>query len=627
MLGPIAAGRPGTPAEQATGWAPDLGSLRLLGGGRTVALLRPDATVLWWCAPEFDDPPLCWQLLDPDGGLAAFSGTELVESDPAPAGSSTRTLLRGEGGVVEVRDALLDTGSGVALVRLVRPRSRAQGQPPGDQVPAYAEHVLRLGGSDRPTVQWTVDGTLARGSCAARGRDRPVLVRADRHELRDGVLHSTVRLSPDGWSALVVAVDGDPGADAASLAEQVERRDSHERDRLARAHLPRPHPDRARDALAVLRACTYRPNGAVVAAPTTSLPEAPGHDRQYDYRYTWLRDASLSTAVAALLGQHDDARRYLQMVNRSWADRDLLDTPVLDVRGEPVPAPHEVPGVRGWAGSVPVRVGNVARDQRQYDAVGLLAEAVSVYVQAGGTLDRATWRLVSGLADQVAAGEPERVQDSNGIWELPGRRQLVDGDIGRWLVLDRALWVARGWRPWTRRRHWRAARDVIGQRLLSLFDERGTLPHSYDGEDGTPDASALMAVASACWAATTPAPAGSSTTCWPGSEPGRSCTASRRRRTARGSRAPSCRCRSWPSPPWPPSAGSTRPRSGWTSCAPPSRACSPRRWTRGPGASSATLRWSGATPSWPAPSTSSTPRCAATAGAPPASGPGGCAAT
>ncbi len=495
MLGPIAAGRPGTPAEQATGWAPDLGSLRLLGGGRTVALLRPDATVLWWCAPEFDDPPLCWQLLDPDGGLAAFSGTELVESDPAPAGSSTRTLLRGEGGVVEVRDALLDTGSGVALVRLVRPRSRAQGQPPGDQVPAYAEHVLRLGGSDRPTVQWTVDGTLARGSCAARGRDRPVLVRADRHELRDGVLHSTVRLSPDGWSALVVAVDGDPGADAASLAEQVERRDSHERDRLARAHLPRPHPDRARDALAVLRACTYRPNGAVVAAPTTSLPEAPGHDRQYDYRYTWLRDASLSTAVAALLGQHDDARRYLQMVNRSWADRDLLDTPVLDVRGEPVPAPHEVPGVRGWAGSVPVRVGNVARDQRQYDAVGLLAEAVSVYVQAGGTLDRATWRLVSGLADQVAAGEPERVQDSNGIWELPGRRQLVDGDIGRWLVLDRALWVARGWRPWTRRRHWRAARDVIGQRLLSLFDERGTLPHSYDGEDGTPDASALMAVA------------------------------------------------------------------------------------------------------------------------------------
>jgi hypothetical protein len=99
--------------QRAPRWAPDLGAARLVGNGRTVAMLRPDATVDWWCAPTFDDPPLCWQLLDPDGGVATFPGLALVEADSAPAGSSTRTLLRAPAGLlVEVWDALLDAGSG-----------------------------------------------------------------------------------------------------------------------------------------------------------------------------------------------------------------------------------------------------------------------------------------------------------------------------------------------------------------------------------------------------------------------------------------------------------------------------------------------------------------------------------
>ncbi|MCA1835004.1 MAG: glycoside hydrolase family 15 protein [Actinobacteria bacterium] len=125
------------------------------------------------------------------------------------------------------------------------------------------------------------------------------------------------------------------------------------------------------DALAVLRACTYRPSGAVVAAPTSSLPEAPGYQRQFDYRYTWLRDASVSTAVAALLGQHEDARRHLDLVHWAWGHRDMVVTPVLDVRGERVPDQHEFTAIEGWAGSRPIRIGNLARHQRLYRHLAL----------------------------------------------------------------------------------------------------------------------------------------------------------------------------------------------------------------------------------------------------------------
>ncbi len=87
--------RPDERAERAGRWAPDLGAARLIGSGRTAALLRWDATVQWWCAPDFDDAPVCWQLLDPDGGAASFCNLAFFDAGSAPAGASARTLLRG----------------------------------------------------------------------------------------------------------------------------------------------------------------------------------------------------------------------------------------------------------------------------------------------------------------------------------------------------------------------------------------------------------------------------------------------------------------------------------------------------------------------------------------------------
>ena len=483
--------RTATPASGTTAdcaWAPPLATLRLVGDGRSVAMLSPDASVLWWCAPEFDDQPLCWRLLDADGGTAGFPDLEYADADPAPAAASATTVLRDAAGLIDVRDGIVTRGQGIALVRLLRRRSGAQGR-------GVVEHHLTLGGFGAPRLEWALEGEQAAGTLESPSQHRALQVRGGEHQARGDLLISRLDVTDDAWTALVIAVDASADGDAADLLDELTDMDVAEGKRLEDVRPPDRHPERARDALAVLRACTFRATGAVVAAPTTSLPEAPGCDRQFDYRYTWLRDASLSTAVAALLGKGEDARRYLAFVHRAWGDEDLLTQPMLTLRGGPVPEERDIDGVAGWAGSRPIRVGNDASRQRQYDSLGLFAEAVSVYVQVGGELDDRTWALVHRLADQVSEDDPGQAKDSNGIWEMRTAKPLVDGDIGRWLLLDRALWIARGWRPWTRRRHWKSARDTIRHRVLSAIDEDGLLPQAYGQDPITPDASALMAVA------------------------------------------------------------------------------------------------------------------------------------
>ncbi len=456
------------------GLPPAIGAHRLLGDGRSSALVTPDAEIDWWCAPSLDATPVLWSLLDPAGARARWPGTRLVERTADPAGSSTRTTLAIGRIRVEVWDGLIGiTGGGSALVRLVRSLDE----------PVEAVHTLSVGGFDGPVASWA--GTTAR---LADGR--LVHLVGGRTTVDERGLASTTLVAASDWSATVVSCDQPVAADAAALVHALDDAASVQRASRRRARLPRHHPERAGDALAVLEACTDRDSGAVVAAPTTSLPEAPGADRQFDYRYSWLRDASLAVSVAALLGDATAAEHHLAFIHR-MAGGEVPTTPMRDIRGEPVPEEREVPGVSGWGGSSPVRVGNAAADQLQLDALGLLLESVSVYLQTGGSLDAETWNLVRRVADQVA-GDDRLL--SNGIWELRDPRPLISADIGRWIALDRAVWIARGWRPLTRRRHWKRARAAARERVVAAIRPDGSLPQAYDDDHTSLDASGLMAV-------------------------------------------------------------------------------------------------------------------------------------
>ena len=460
-----------------------LGSLRVIGDGRSAALLTPAGTVDWWCAPALDSRPVLWALLDPAAGAAArWDGVVPVDTHGPVASPCVRTVLRCGTARVECLDGLVLAPDGnPALVRLVRALDE----------PVELVHVLSAGGFDDDRAQWTpADGGVSGRLDEATLR----VVATGTTEVSGDEARSRLPVACDRWSAVVVALGEPPALDPEALrARLLELRDDAER-QVASALVPHRHADRVQDALRVLQSCTYSSTGAVVASLTTSLPEAPGEDRQFDYRYSWLRDASLAVSVASLLGRTDVARQFLSFARATVADDALTTPPVVTVRGDRVPDEREIDGVAGWAGSRPVRVGNGAGTQRQYDALGLFVEAVSVHLQTGGRLDGETWEVITRIADAVAAevlsGEhPE----SSGIWELRTPQRLVSDDIGRWLVLDRAVWIARALRPWHRRGRWLRAREQVRARVLGVLSDDGSLPQSYDEDGCTPDASALAA--------------------------------------------------------------------------------------------------------------------------------------
>ena len=446
---------------------------RLLGSGRSLALVTPAGEVDWWCAPEPDSPPLLWSLLDGSGAAARWVGADFVVVNGPPAGPAVDGVLRVAGRRVRSRDGLVEIDDASCLVRLVR----------SEQGVVEVRHQAAVGGFDRPWADPTADSFDL-------GESKVFVVGAQETRIRGRWLETTVAATADHWTGLALCLAPAVPPDLDAIVAALDREITRAQAQRSRARLPRHHPQRAADALAVLDASTYRPTGAVVAAATTSLPEAPGGNRQFDYRYCWVRDAALAVSVASLLGRRAAATRYLAFVRQVAASHPEFLPPVVDVRGGEVPAEREVEGIEGWAGSRPVRVGNNAAGQLQYDALGLVAEAVSVHLQTGGALDDGTWSLVRSMADRVAA---EPVRPSHGIWELRTPCDLVGADIGRWLVLDRAIWIARGWRPISARAHWKRARDQTRLRVLAALDNDGGLSQAY-GDADRPDASALMAV-------------------------------------------------------------------------------------------------------------------------------------
>lgn len=449
--------------------APSIGTQRLLSNGRSMALVDPNGQIGWWCAPDPHSVPMFWRLLSAGGAAAAWEGCSPSAIDGEASGPTLRTTVQTPAGRLQLWDGLLSDERGLPLlVRLVRALESE----------LHVEHTMTLGGFDCPFAPWTDAATTVNGL--------PLWVHGGRHAIDRDVLRSTLTATRGVWTALTVGSDRVP-QHPDDLSFLLRRADDGHRRALDRALPPKHHPQRARDALSVLRSCTFHPTGAVVAAVTTSLPEAVGGTRQFDYRFCWLRDAAAGVAVAALFGDLDAARHYLGFVEEV-VERAGHPQIVTDVHGNDVPDERDVDDVDGWMHSRPVRVGNSAADQIQHDALGMFIESVSVFVQQGGKLEPSTWRLVKSIADGLC----DDPGPTNGIWEFRTARPLVCADIGRWLGLDRAIWISRGWRPLTNRKRWMAARAEIRRRVLGAIDADGGLPQAYGERESPADASALL---------------------------------------------------------------------------------------------------------------------------------------
>jgi alpha,alpha-trehalase len=460
-----------------------LEDLGLIGDGTTAALVGLDGSIPWLCLPRFDSEPLFCGLLDAAGGGAFTVAPEEVTEARQRYEPDTAVLvteLKGPTGVLAVTDALaLHPGAVLS-----------------EDAPAGRRELIRsatvLDGSVRVRVEIEPRGGASATADAggltvdARRRDLELHVRCNRvlgglrsvHELRAGE-RLDVALSWGGRHRYH-RFDGEEllAATATSWRRWLQAFD-----------YDGPEEALVRRSALTLKLCDHWSNGALIAAPTSSLPAPVGGVRNWDYRYTWVRDASFSVYALRRIGFAEEAGAFLGWVLDTF-EHGTAPKIMYDVEGGPVPDERVDGELEGYRRSAPVRWGNGAADQLQHDVYGEVLDCAYQWARGGGQLDPHLWARLAALAD--LAVDAWRLPDQ-GIWEVRSEGRVFTYSAGLCQVaLDRAARLAEQLSlpgPVSSWRH--AAADLRERVLEGSWDEGAqTLSEHLEGGGGL-DASLL----------------------------------------------------------------------------------------------------------------------------------------
>jgi len=469
-----------------SGNQPPISSYGLIGDQRSVALISAGGSIDWCCLPRFDSGALFARLLDLEGGHCSIEAERAVGRGYLERTLVLETKLAGDGGEARLLDffVISDDEERPCLVRIVEGVRGSLG--------LKAEVVPRF---DYGAVSPWLREAGGENAFAAIGGDDGLLIRADfelevvdHHRLESELTvgegerrrlslgyRRPVELEPvDQLEAL------DPERIDAALEQTVE----HWREWSSRLSGDALEFDGVARSAAVLKALSYEPTGAIVAAPTTSLPEARdlGGSRNWDYRYSWVRDSALAAHSLAELGGEEEADAFRRFVERSAAGH-ADDLQVLfGVGGERRLGEEELDHLGGYRGAAPVRAGNAAAGQFQLDAYGQVLDQSWSWHRRGNSPDDDYWRF---LADLVDAACERWVEPDRGIWEWRGEpRHFVHSKALAWSAIDRGIRIAED----TGREVpecWHAARDEAREAIESRgYDERrGTFVQAFDDED------------------------------------------------------------------------------------------------------------------------------------------------
>jgi GH15 family glucan-1,4-alpha-glucosidase len=470
----------------------------LIGDCHSAALVGRDGRIEWACFPRFDSSAVFCAALDShNGGAWSISprGTTHTSRAYLPSTNVLVTTFVTPTGTVEVTDCMP-----VERDPAAERRARAYAAIMRRIVctAGVAEVDVELAprfeyGAFVPRFRLTSDVTadiVGGGDALYVHATRPIT--ASDEAIR---AHWQLTAGEEAWIDAVwrpsyeaKAQTVDPVEHAAEGARRLAATITYWRDWLGRCKYQGLHRDAVLRSALALKAMTYAPSGAIVAAPTTSLPEDIGGHRNWDYRFTWIRDATLTLTSLFVLGLQEEAEDFKFWLERTGAGRPGDLQIMYRITGERSLPELELPYLTGHRDSRPVRIGNGAVKQLQLDAYGQILEAAYLYDKGGGTLTESNWVFIAGLVDVVCRFWQKPDQ---GIWEMRDEpRHFTHSKANCWLALHRGIQIAetRGW-PCDRGR-WIAERDRVRAYLLEQAAPSGWF-HQAVGHP-VPDAATLL---------------------------------------------------------------------------------------------------------------------------------------
>jgi len=496
---------PGTQSAAAPSPFPPIAEYAFLSNCHTGALVAPDGAVDWLCVPSFDAPSVFGSLLDREAGFFRFGPFGITHPSARAYEPGTNVLVttwKTPSGWVRVRDALT-----------MGPRDHEDDVTPHTRPPADddADHMLVrtvecLEGRvevelvcepafdyGRTMAEWApVDG--GRHAADATGAGQTIRLSTD---LALGIEANRVRarhhLGPGeraycalSWAEGLVGPEDVDAAEARMAATT-----RYWRAWLGGARIPdHRFRDPVQRSALTIKGLTYMPTGATVAALTTSLPETPGGERNWDYRYTWMRDTTFTLQALHMLNLDWEADEFMQFVAdvEPTEDGSLQIMYGIDGRRDLTESIRE--DLSGYAGARPVRIGNGAFDQRQNDVFGAVLDSILLHTRKSERLPRRLWPIVESQAE--CATQVWRNPDQ-GIWEARGKpRHYVSSKLMCWVALDRAAKLAGIRGAPDIQATWQATADEIREDILTQgVSDGGFLRQHY--ETDALDASTLLA--------------------------------------------------------------------------------------------------------------------------------------
>jgi GH15 family glucan-1,4-alpha-glucosidase len=485
---------------------PPIAEYAFLSDCETTALVAPSGAIEWMCLPRMDDPSVFGAILDRDAGMFRLSPADQT----VPAG---RRYLPG----TMILETTWGTRTGWVIVRdvlLVGPwhhedeRSHSHRRSPTDY---DADHVLLRTlrcvngsvemnlecspvfdyGQVHPTWEYTTSG-YHRAMASAPGSDLQLHLSTD---LRLGFeghrarARTTLRDGDTAYVALSWSTHGAPRSYDEAYSHLVRTAD-YWHEWLARGEFP-DHPWRGylqRSAL-TLKGLSYAPTGAIVAAATTSLPETPGGERNWDYRYSWIRDSTFALWGLYTLGFDWEANDFFYFIADAAKEDDSDLQIMYGIGGEKDLTERTLDHLAGYEGARPVRVGNGAYDQKQHDVWGAVLDSIYLHTRSRDELPETVWPLLTRLVEKAI--ENWRGTD-RGIWEVRGEpKHFVSSKVMCWVACDRGARLARLREDHERAARWQAAADEIRDEVCDKgTDARGVFVQHYDTD--ALDASCLL---------------------------------------------------------------------------------------------------------------------------------------